>query len=48
MPGEKDRFNTRPKEFEKVRTETVMMERCYLKAWQIFKEHTEKLLPRFA
>ena len=28
------------------KTESVMMERGYLKAWQLFKEQTERILPR--
>ena len=46
MPLEKQIHGNRVKSLEKLQYETVMMERGYLKAWQLFKEGSERILSR--
>lgn len=46
MPLEKQIHANKTFALEKVRYESVMMERGYLKAWQQFKEQSERILPR--
>lgn len=47
MPEEKEIFDNGIISFkDRMRTPVVMMERGYLKAWQLFKEHSLRILPR--
>lgn len=46
MPMEKQIHGNRVLGLEDIKYETVMMERGYLKAWQLFKEGSERILPR--
>ena len=46
MPLEKQIHGNKTFATDKLKYESVMMERCYLKAWQQFKDHSERILPR--
>jgi hypothetical protein len=46
MPLEKTIHGNKTFATERIKYESVMMERGYLKAWQQFKEHSERILPR--
>ena len=47
MPEEQKTSYAKPEVMDKMRHETVLMERCYLRAWKTFREETAKILPRF-
>lgn len=48
MPYEKQLYNHEYYGTEKLREGIVLMERCYLKAWQQFKESADRIAPRLA